>query len=139
MSISQLITRKPVTVRQNDTLAFAAKMMKSHNVGALVIVHDERPIGIVTDRDLAMAVCSGECATSDPLRNVMTCPVETIGDDAGIYRTAQRMMELAVRRLPVVDKNGNLTGLISLDDLLQLISHELQYMAEGVRAETAAV
>jgi Mg/Co/Ni transporter MgtE len=48
-------------------------------------------------------------------------------------------MELAVRRLPVVDKNGTLVGLISLDDLLLLVSRELQYMAEGVRAETALV
>jgi CBS-domain-containing membrane protein len=69
----------------------------------------------------------------------MTCPVETIAADEGFYRAAQRMMELAVRRLPVVDKNGSLVGLISLDDLLLLVSRELQYMAEGVRAETALV
>jgi CBS domain-containing protein len=139
MSISQLLTRKPVTARLNDTLALVARTMKKENVGAVVIAQDDRPVGLVTDRDLALAVCSGECTPNDPVRNVMTCPVETIADDNGIYRAAQRMMELAVRRLPVVDKKGALVGLISLDDLLQLISHELQYMAEGVRAETALV
>jgi CBS domain-containing protein len=139
MSISQLLTRKPVTARPNDTLSFVAKSMKKQKVGAVVIAQDDRPVGLVTDRDLALAVCCGECMPSDPVRNVMTCPVETIADDTGIYRAAQRMMELAVRRLPVVDKKGNLIGLISLDDLLQLVSHELQYMAEGVRAETAIV
>jgi CBS domain-containing protein len=139
MSISQLLTRKPVTARLNDTLAIVAKTMKKQNVGAVVIAQDDRPVGIVTDRDLALAVCLGDCSAGDPVRNIMTCPVDTISDDDGIYRAAQRMMELAVRRLPVVDKNGSLVGLISLDDLLQLISNELQYMAEGVRAETAAV
>jgi CBS domain-containing protein len=139
MSIAQFLTRKPVSARLNDTLAMVAKLMKKENVGAIVIGEANRPVGIITDRDLALAVCSGESSPSDPVRNLMTCPVETIADDAGIYRAAQRMMELAVRRLPVVDKNGSLVGLISLDDLLQLISHELQYMAEGVRAETAAV
>ena len=116
-----------------------AKMMKKHNVEAVVIAQDDRPIGLVTDRDMALAVCLDECSTADPVRNVMTCPVETIRNDGGVYRAAQRMMELAVRRLPVVDKNGSLVGRIGLDDLLQVISHELQYMAEGVRAETAAV
>jgi signal-transduction protein with cAMP-binding, CBS, and nucleotidyltransferase domain len=139
MSISELLARKPVTARLNDSLAMVAKTMKNQNVGAVVIAQDDRPIGLVTDRDLALAVCCGECAASDPVRNVMTCPVETIRDDDGLYRATQRMMELRVRRLPVVNKHGSLVGLISLDDLLQLISHELQNMAEGVRAETAVV
>ena len=139
MSISQLLSRKPVTARLNDTLAIVARTMKKENVGAVVISQDDRPLGLVTDRDLALAVCSGEYTPNDSVRNVMTCPVETIPDDDGIYRAAQRMMELAVRRLPVVNKQGALVGLVSMDDLIQLISHELQYMAEGVRAETARV
>jgi CBS domain-containing protein len=139
MSIANAITRKPVTARLNDTLATVAKKMQKENVGAVVVAEEGRPVGIITDRDLALSVCSGESKSSDPIRNIMTCPVETITADEGFYRAAQRMMELAVRRLPVVDKNGSLVGLISLDDLLLLVSRELQYMAEGVRAETALV
>jgi CBS-domain-containing membrane protein len=65
----------------------------------------------------------------------MMCPVETIRDDEGVYNATQKMMELAVRRLPVVDGVGRLVGLVSLDDLLSLLSRELRNVAEGVRAE----
>jgi CBS-domain-containing membrane protein len=66
----------------------------------------------------------------------MTCPVETISGDEGIFNATQRMMELAVRRLPVVNNMGTLIGLVSLDDLLLLLSRELQHVAEGIQAET---
>jgi CBS domain-containing protein len=68
----------------------------------------------------------------------MTCPVDTIRDDEGVYNATQKMMELAVRRLPVVDDIGRLVGIVSLDDLLALLSRELRNIAEGVRAEVAA-
>jgi len=67
----------------------------------------------------------------------MTCPVTTMKQNEGIYKATQHMMELAVRRLPVVDEVGRLVGLVSLDDLLVLLSRELHNMAEGIRAETS--
>jgi signal-transduction protein with cAMP-binding, CBS, and nucleotidyltransferase domain len=73
MSIAEAIERKPVATQPNDTLALVAKKMKKENVGAVVIVQDERPIGIVTDRDLALTVCLGEFKPSDPVRKIMTC------------------------------------------------------------------
>ena len=68
----------------------------------------------------------------------MTCPVETISGDEGVYNATQRMMDLAVGRLPVVNHMGMLLGLVSLDDLLLLLSRELHQMAEGIQAETKA-
>ena len=92
----------------------------------------------MTDRDLALAVCAGRCNPCDEVQSVMTCPVDTISGDEGIYNATQRMMDLAIRRLPVVNHVGALIGLVSLDDLLLLLSRELHQLAEGIHAETKA-
>ena len=137
MSISELVTRKLVTAAPQDSLAKVAKLMEQENVGAVVVTQENRPIGIVTDRDLAVAVCVRGTSPKEHVQNVMTCPVSTISKDEGVYNATQQLMEQAVRRLPVVDENGDAIGLVSLDDLLLLLSRELQNMAEGIKVEAA--
>jgi len=135
MSISELVTRKLVTAAPKDSLAKVAKLMEQQNVGAVVVTEENRPIGIVTDRDLAFAVCVRGTSSQERVQNVMTCPVSTINKDEGVYNATQQLMEQAVRRLPVVDDSGDAIGLVSLDDLLLLLSRELQNMAEGIKDE----
>lgn len=137
MPIGNLATRKAVTAGPEDSLAQVAKLMQRNNVGAIVVVQQDRPVGIVTDRDLAMATCAHETSRQEYVRNVMTCPVSTIRADEGIFSATQQMMQLAVRRLPVVDQNERLVGLVSLDDLILLLSREIQNIADGVRAEVS--
>jgi signal-transduction protein with cAMP-binding, CBS, and nucleotidyltransferase domain len=137
MSISEIVTRKLVTATSKDSLSNVANLMESENVGAIVVVQDNRPIGIVTDRDLALAVCIHGKSPGQRVQEVMTCPVSTISKDEGVYGATQKLMEQAVRRLPVVDENGDAIGLVSLDDLLLLLSRELQNMAEGIKVEAA--
>ena len=137
MSISELVTRKLVTAAPTDSLAKVAKLMEQENVGAVVVTQENRPIGIVTDRDLAVAVCVRGTSPKEHVQNVMTCPVSTISQDEGVYNATQQLMEQAVRRLPVVDVNGDAIGIVSLDDLLLLLSRELQNMAEGIKVEAA--
>jgi CBS domain-containing protein len=135
MALGALMTRKPITASPKESLAQVAKLMEQHNIGAVVVIEGERPVGIVTDRDLALAVCVRGASANDHVQNIMTCPVSTIRADEGIYDATRQMMEQAVRRLPVVDELERLVGLVSLDDLLLLLSRELQNVAEGIRAE----
>lgn len=136
--LGTMFIREVVTARPEDSLAKVARLMEEHNVGAVVIAADQdRPVGIVTDRDLAVAACARRVSPDEHVQKIMTCPVATMKHTDGIYKATQRMMELAVRRLPVVDEVGRLVGLVSLDDLLLLLSRELHNMAEGIRAETA--
>jgi CBS domain-containing protein len=137
MSIGSMLTRKAVTARPTDSLAKAARLMDEQNVGAVVVVEKDRPVGIVTDRDLARAACILRTSPDAHVQEVMTCPVSTIRQDEGVYNATQQMMELAVRRLPVVDEQGQLVGIVSLDDLLLLLGRELHNIAEGIRAEVA--
>jgi CBS domain-containing protein len=127
-----------VTARPHDSLADAGRLMEKENVGAIVVTEGNRPVGIVTDRDLALAVCVRGLSPQDSIQGIMACPVSTISQDEGVYTATQQLMEHAVRRLPMVDNNGNLVGLVSLDDLLLLLSRELHNMAEGIQAEVAA-
>ena len=137
MSISELATRKLVTAAPKDSLTKVANLMERENVGAVVVTQENRPVGIVTDRDLTMAVCVHGTSPKEHVQSVMTCPVSTIGKDDGVYDATQKLMEQAVRRLPVIDENGDAIGLVSLDDLLLLLSRELQNMAEGIKVEAA--
>jgi CBS domain-containing protein len=139
MSLGALIARKATTVDPQESLSKAARLMEQENVGAVVVVERDRPVGILTDRDVALAICLHGARPFDAIQTRMTCPVDTIREDEGIYNATQKMMELAVRRLPVVDDIGRLVGLISLDDLLSLLSRELRNVAEGVRAEVATL
>ena len=138
MKFGTFFTKEVVTASPRDSLANVAKLMEQHNVGTVVIAEQQRPVGIVTDRDLALAVCRQGILPEEHVQKVMTCPVSTMRQNEGIYKATQHMMEKAVRRLPVVDDVGRLVGLVSLDDLLLLLSRELNNMAQGIRAETTA-
>jgi CBS domain-containing protein len=127
---------KPVqTARPHDTLASVARTMARHNVGAVVVVEAGRPVGIVTDRDLALALAVEEATPQTPAVRIMTSPVETIQASDGAFQATQAMRENKVRRLAVVDEEGTLTGIVTMDDLLRLLTRELSNLAEGIGPE----
>jgi signal-transduction protein with cAMP-binding, CBS, and nucleotidyltransferase domain len=72
--------------------------MEQENVGAVVVVERERPVGIITDRDVALAVCLHGAKSFDAVQTRMTCRVDTIREDEGVYNATHKMLELAVRR-----------------------------------------
>jgi CBS domain-containing protein len=125
-----------VTAEPTATLSSVALQMREHNVGAVVIVEGQKPVGIVTDRDLALALGAQGAEPEAPVESVMTTPVRTIPDGAGIFAATQCMRDAGVRRLPIVDREGQLVGIVSLDDLMGLLGRELYNLAEGIRHET---
>src|SRR5688572_20721395 len=136
--LQSLFTKAVVTVQPSDTIARAAELMEQHHVGAIVVTEQQRPVGIVTDRDIARALAVRNTSRDDVVQDVMTCPVTTIRQDQGIYDVTRQMMEHALRRVPVVDGRGRLVGLVALDDLLLLLSRELDNLAQGVASEVVA-
>jgi len=127
---------KPVlTAGPKDTLAAAARIMAQHNVGAVIVVENHQPVGIVTDRDLALALAVSGATPQTPVVQVMTTPVETIHLSDGVFQATQIMREKNVRRLAVVDDDGELAGIVTLDDLLRLLSRELSNLVAGLEPE----
>ena len=135
MRTIEKFVRKVITTTPQHAVAAVAKLMQEHNVGAVVVVENLKPVGIVTDRDLALALGARGISPQTPITRVMTSPIETVCRDDGIFTVTECMMEHGVRRLPVVDDDGVLVGIASLDDVLRVLSRELTNLAESIRSE----
>lgn len=127
--------RPVVTASPRDSLGCVARIMAEHNVGAVVICEAHRPVGIVTDRDLALALTLEGADPDTPAARVMASPIETISLGEGVFQATQTMRELNIRRLAVVDDDGELAGIVTLDDLVRLLSREMANLAEAIAPE----
>jgi CBS domain-containing protein len=133
MNLMEIVHAEPVTMRQEQPLANAVAFMEAKNVGAVVVIDDERKIvGIITDRDIALALGSGQVTTGTPVADVMTREVHTIWQDQGIFNATQYMMGHKVRRLPIIDRQEHLVGMVTADDLIGLFARELLNVATSL-------
>lgn len=140
MAVRDYCRTDPHTARPDDSVRDAAKRMDSLDVGCLVVVDDEgRPVGMVTDRDVAIRVLRGRLdADATPLRDFMQAPVIQVTEKAPLAVAVRFMRRNAMRRIPVVDpETGRLTGLITGDDMLPLLARELTAAVGVVRAQAA--
>jgi CBS domain-containing protein len=140
MSLMEFCRRDVVTVRPEESVRTAAQTLRNRGVGALVVVADSnRPVGIVTDRDLVLRVMAMDRdAEHTRVADVMSQPAITAGPLDRIEVTTARMRDIGVRRMPVVSPDGELIGLLSADDLVELMGRELHDLGEAVRKEVAA-
>jgi CBS domain-containing protein len=138
MPIGEICTREVVIVKRNETVLEAAKLMRQHHVGDVVVIEERDgvrvPVGIVTDRDLVVEIMAPEL---DPaaitVGDIMEQELVTVKESMGLFEAIQYMRSKTVRRLPIVDENGALIGILALDDLLELLSEELLAIAKLVR------
>ena len=138
MRLDSAFPKRVVTADPDCHVSQIADLMEEHGVGTVVITERERPVGIVTDRDIALELGSGRVVRSEPVRVVMTTPVATIGCHEGIFAATRRLNDNGVRRLPIVDDNGRVVGIVSLDDLFLLLGREIGNLAGGVWQEVVA-
>lgn len=134
MPVGELCNRDVVILRREDTILAAAKLMRQHHVGDVVVADDSggfrRPIGIITDRDVVIEIMATELDQRViTVGDIMTGGLVTVKESLGVFEAIQYMRTKAVRRLPVVDEQGALVGILTLDDLLQLLSEELAAIA----------
>ncbi len=140
MPISEICNREVVIVQRNSTILETAQLMRQYHVGDVVVVEERGgikvPVGIVTDRDLVVEVMA---PTIDQMvvtvGDIMVSGLATVRDNGGVSETIEYMRAKGVRRMPVVDHNGGLVGIIALDDLLELLAEELLALARLVRHE----
>ncbi|HJV92847.1 MAG TPA: CBS domain-containing protein [Azonexus sp.] len=135
MPIGEFCNREVVIASPDTTVLEAAQLMRQHHVGSLVVVESltaaRRPVGVVTDRDLVIEVLAKEVApesltVGDLITgNLVTDEVATVRTDAGIFDTLHYMREHGYRRMPVVDDDGQVAGIVTLDDYLALFAEEL--------------
>jgi CBS domain-containing protein len=133
--LGKICTKPVVTASAQMTVEEAARAMRTRNVGALVVVNAGRPIGMLTDRDVAIeVVAKGMDPDVARVGDVMHKKPITIREDLGLFDAAKVFARTGVRRLPVVTKSGVLVGVIAVDDLIMLLGNELGHVAGALSA-----
>jgi CBS domain-containing protein len=133
--LGRICTKPVVTASVQMTVEQAARVMRSKNVGALVVVNAGRPVGMLTDRDVTVeVVATGMDPDTARVGDVMHKRPITIREDLGIFDAARVFAKTGVRRLPVVTKSGVLVGVIAVDDLIMLLGNEMGHMAGALSA-----
>ncbi|MBU6464422.1 MAG: CBS domain-containing protein [Bradyrhizobium sp.] len=117
MKISEVMTRDTKLVNPNDTLQHAAKLMKACDCGILPVEEGDRLVGMITDRDIAVRCIAEGKGPDAKVRDAMTQELKYCFEDQDISHVCANMSEIQVRRLPVVDRNKRLVGIVSLSDL----------------------
>lgn len=136
MTIDDLVRTDPIAATRKASIAEVASLMRDEGVGSIVIEEDDRPVGIVTDRDVTVKVTAeGRDPHDVTAEDVMTDDPVTVERDAGVFDVIRTMADHSVRRIPVVD-GGDLHGIITLDDLDRLLGDEHQTLTKVIEAES---
>lgn len=138
MTVEDVARTGVLTAPPDQSAGNLATVMKEENVGSVVIADgDDHPVGIVTDRDLVLDVLEPrEDPTLVTAGDVMTDTLVTVDPDRGVFDAIELMHEHSVRRLPIVDDDGEMAGIVTLDDLVRLLAEELETLAAVVEAES---
>lgn len=118
MKVATVMTKNPVVAAPSTYLSEVARKMLDNDVGEIPVVHDGKPIGVVTDRDIVVRlVAHGQDPKQVRAQDCMTSPALTIEQNANLKECAELMARERVRRVPVVDAGGILCGIVALADL----------------------
>lgn len=147
MNVGMICKREVVTINPRTDLVSAAELMREKHVGFLIVVEPEfepergpvtfgRPVGVLTDRDIVISVVARGADPRDlTAADIMSREPSTIEEREPLERALQVMRRLGVRRLPVVGPGGLLTGIVSLDDVIDVLSGEFGDVSGALRNE----
>ena len=140
MRIADIYTRSVVRVGTDASLRDAAELMRTRHVGSLVVVDETNggmaPAGILTDRDIVVAVVApGADVEALKVADVMNRRVATCMDDDDLFTAIRIMRENGVRRLPVVDANGALAGIVAADDIYSALGTHMSELSHALLRE----
>lgn len=140
MKVREICNREVVIVGRDDSILEAAKLMRHLHVGDVVVVRDrsgERvPVGILTDRDIVVKLLAREVdPKSVSIGDAMSFEVITAQEEDDVSDTIEKMRRHGVRRVPVVNRDGVLEGIFSLDDYLELMAEEFGSLAQLIKIE----
>jgi CBS domain-containing protein len=117
MKVSELMTRDVRVASPDETIQEAAQVMKGFDIGVLPVGQENRLVGMITDRDIAVRGVAEGKAPDAKVRDVMSTEVKYCFDDQDLDEVTRNMGDIQVRRLPVVDRKKRLVGILSLSDV----------------------
>ena len=140
MNVGEICSRIVVVAEKSTPVQQAAKLMRDHHIGALVVTEGgadaRRPIGIVTDRDMVVELVAADVNHRTlSVGDIMSERPATVRETAGLFEVIAQMRSGGVRRLVVVNANGHLLGIVAMDDLIPVLAEELSALAQAIRVE----
>ena len=135
MPIGELCNREVVFAIRKTNITEAAQLMRQYHVGDLVVVDlvegKRVPIGIVTDRDIVIEIIGDSLSVDDfTVGDIMRQQLISVQEKDGVIETIRLMRAHGIRRIPVIDEEGGLAGIVSVDDMLDLLAEELTELAK---------
>ncbi len=140
MTIGEICNREVVYVSRDVAVNAACKLMRHYHVGSLVVVDESDgkrvPVGILTDRDVVVEIDAMDLdAKVITVGDIMSPELTTVTESMGVHETVEIMRFKGVRRLPIVDAENRLVGIVTIDDLLEVLAEELTGIARIVARE----
>ena len=121
ITIANVMTKSVISVDAAITVNEAAKMMEDAKVGAVIVMENNLPVGIVTDRDFSVKVVSHAYQITAPVKQIMSSPLVSINSDETVRMAADLMHDRRIRKIPVID-DGKVVGIITATDIVNLLA-----------------
>jgi len=134
--VNEIITEDVVTAERDTPVRTVVAQMAEHGVGSVVVVEEDRPIGIITDRKVALALEELPDIAQRTAEELLHGDVFTADPSMSIFDAIQVMSDEGIRRLPIVDDNGALRGIVTLDDALVLLGGVVSEVADTVQSQS---
>ncbi|WP_020588712.1 CBS domain-containing protein [Desulfobacter curvatus] len=143
MSVGEVCNREVIIIDKDGSIREAAGLMRKYHVGDVVIVEEKNkkrfPVGILTDRDIVLELIALDVdINAVTVGDVMSFELITAREEDDVMETIKRMRHKGVRRIPVVNDQGSLEGILAVDDLIDLLAKQLTDLAGLVMGGTAA-
>lgn len=137
VTIDEVIQTDVVTAEEDTEITEVVEKMADENVGSVVIIDDdEKPRGIITDRKVALALEETPDIAERTAQEFVDGDLVTGDSEMSIYEAINELSEESIRRLPVVDEDGTLVGIVTLDDIIVLLSMELETAADIIESQS---
>ncbi len=135
MPIGEFCNREVVFATRKSSISEAAQLMRQYHVGDLVVVDEVEgrrvPVGIVTDRDIVIEIIAKSLPVTDfTVGDIMGSQLISVQETEGVVETIRLMRANGIRRIPVIKQDGGLVGIMSVEDMLDLLAEELTALAK---------
>jgi CBS domain-containing protein len=121
IAVKDVMTKSVISVDATATVNEAAKMMEDTKVGAIIVIENNTPVGIITDRDFAVKIVAHAYPITTPVKQIMSSPLIEIGPDETVMMAADLMYTREIRKLPVID-NDRVVGMLTATDLVNQLA-----------------
>lgn len=135
VDIEDIIQTDVVTAEPDTPIPTVASMMAKEDVGAVIVADAEKPVGIITDRMIALLFQEQEDTFEQTAADLMTEDLVYGTTMMTVFEVLDEMGEAGIRRFPIVDEDGTLEGIVTLDDLLVLLGKEIQSATEIIQSQ----